>query len=279
MTIEGSAPGYVPDSGTLISLAWKTAVVALRAMPALFGSAVFLCLLVDSTDLVIDNGTLFLTNHLGRDGATALIWLWGAASFLLEASVLAPVAVAVHRLVLLRQTTPGLIAWNHRRIWRFIGWALLLELAKVFVMLPVQMVPEGAKPFAIAAIAVPMIIVSVRSLLIFPDVAVETPTANLKERFARSWNSTRRHFWRLALALLGTILLLYLPLLVTDAIATFFFVLSEDSIQTYSAIHIGAKLIDAALAPIDIALGAAVASWFYMWLHQNCHGVVPELRN
>jgi hypothetical protein len=276
MAVEEHARSEAPGAGTFISLAFKATSAAVRSMPVLFGCAVFLCVLVKLVDIGIENSADFLGSHLGRVGATVLSWLWAAISFLLDAWVLAPVAVAVHRMVLLREATLGFIAWNHPRIWRFLGWTLLLELATDIVALPFFVIPEGPKLFASLVVGILVMIVSMRTLMIFPAVAVETPVTNWRDRIGTSWDATRGHFWRLTLALLGAFLMLYVPLLAVGGVVSFFVVFLGD-IQAYSVFGIVTDLVLAALNPINIALGAAVASWFYMWLHQDHDHVLTEV--
>jgi hypothetical protein len=273
MIVNESAPNDVPGAGTYISLAWEAAVVAVRNMPALFGSAAFLCVLMKSIDLVVDQQATLLASYLGNPNPVVLIWSWKAASTVLDAMVLGPVAVAVHRMILLRERTPGLIAWNHPRIWRFIGWALILELVMDIAALSVSAISDSSKLFALIIFAVPVVILSIRSLLVFPAIAVDTPAEDWKKRIATSWNSTHGLFWTLSLAILGAIITLYLPLF---AIGSMFFLFSGERVLEHFAFHAGNELIDALLEPVDVALTAAVASWCYMWLHQNNDDVPPK---
>lgn len=228
-----------------------------------------MCLLVKAIDQVVDADAALIANHLGRVGAIILIWLWNAASTVLNAWILSPVAVAVHRMILLREETPGLIAWNHPRIWNFFGWTLALELVLTIAALPPLAIPNASKLLALIVFGVLGIIVSVRSLLIFPAVAVETPATNWKKRIEASWVSTRGLFWTLLLSLFGAMLILYLPLLAIDAIYAVFFFSSGELGLAAHIIRIGNDLIDAVLEPFDVALAAAVASWCYMWLRQD----------
>lgn len=269
MTVEDSARADVPRAGMLISLAWNSTIAAVRAMPALFGSAALLALAVKLADIAMDYGADHLVSLFGRIGGGIAIALWGVVSLLLDACVLAPVAVAVHRMVLLEETTPGLISWKHPRIWRFAGWTLLLELVLGAVALPMIASRETKlEMLALIVFGALGAVISIRWLMIFPAVAVETPAASWKERILASWDGTRGHFWRLALALIGSLVMLFGPLVIVAVVLMFAASMSE-SFQLLYAVRLAFDLFGAALEPVSIGLGAAIASWFYMWLQEN----------
>lgn len=239
--------GKPPRAGLLINLAWTSVLDAIRKMPALFGSAAVLTLIIGFGDAIFTSP------------------VWTAASVALEAIALAPVAVAVHRLVLLEETTAGTVSWKEIRVWRFVGWTIVFAIVSELV----SAVPHG-NSIGIWTTGIVLLVcvsvVSVRCLLIFPAVAIEETALSWNDRLTTSWILTRGHFWQLALALIGALMMLIVPIILFLVLIQFLF--GYDNPGLANGLEMASDVLFGGLQPVCVGLGAAIASWFYMWVRQ-----------
>lgn len=260
----------LPRTGELVLLALHSTITAIRTMPALFGSAALISVIIKLGDILSDYGAENLPTHWEM---TAAAGLWGVVSLLLSALVLAPVAVALHRQVLLEETTPGVIAWQAPRIWIFAGWSLLVEIISAVLFMPVA-ASNGTALYwlAVAVFGLIVLVISVRWLLIFPAIAVESQAADWKDRILMSWAQTRGHFWLLLAGLAGAIVVFFIPAVLV-AVTAILLALLSDSYQLVYGVRFAIDLVAGALQPLSIAVAAAVASWFYMAIQENPAGM------
>jgi hypothetical protein len=201
-----------PVFGTAV-IAWGDAFRAMGAMPAVTGIAFVLVLVTSLASFAI------IPNPYALVGSP---WLpvVSIASSIVQAVLLAPLAIAVHRFVLLGETTnryplePG-----SSRYLRFVGFAILV---KILWLIPstIQALIPGATGNAAAAAAlgivalvlfVTVIIIVVRRAILFPAIAIDAPGA--------TWNNagldTKGSSWRVAFIFVLTalpILVVAMPL-------------------------------------------------------------------
>lgn len=197
-----------PGAAALGSQARVSAFEALKAMPETFlVAAVLLVLLASGRKLLggslpLRSGALpVLVPHLSGTLKLSVI----SALALLEYIVLACVAVAVHRFVLLNKSSSLLTALRHRYGWRFLLWMFGFTFCELLLALPVLL-----QRWLGFALLVPMIILSTRVSLVFPAVAIEAPLSGWRERLVWSWQQTQGK----VLSLTGAWILAELPLVV-----------------------------------------------------------------
>jgi len=141
--------------------------------------------------------------------------LIGLVSAVVAALALTPLAIAVHRFILLGETTSSYrLELGMRRFRRFALYTFVLQMialsptALIFLFIsvmrripPAAMVLLGLGLFVVMiAGTVVILVLMVRLTLLFPAVAVDAPRAG----WNRALDESRGHFWRILLALLLT---------------------------------------------------------------------------
>ncbi len=262
---QTAAQEVPPKADVLITLAWRSMIEAVRKMPGLFVVAGVWMALIAIGDLIGGHMLAHFLPALGNRMGAMLVMMWGLLSVVLEALVLAPVAVAVHRLVLLKEISGG---WR-TRVWRFFGWSLVITMLTAIIASPIVL-SDGYRGEWLAWIVFgpAAAVVTVRLLLLFPAVAVDASSDNWQDRLHSSWHQTRGHFWRLALAVAGAVALFVVPIMLLLGAATFATAFAG-SIEFAGSFLVIEQVFLAAIRPITIALIAAVASWVYLWVLEH----------
>jgi len=260
-----------PSGWEIASRAWRSVFQAMGRMPVLFGSAFVLFLLLQLWALV-------LINHTIMQGLP--VWVFFAGVFvqnIVSSLLTAPVAVAVHRWVLLSDVQPGGLSWKAPYTRLFFLWALSLHLIYVIMNLPTlsftaEMVRSGIvgkRPspgiFLNLLPILAVMIVSIYLALVFPDVAIGEPSASWALRAKASMARVRGNFWLLVRAAI----LAFLPLIVLQIILAFATnhvsgraVFREDLL---SPAAVARTLIGGLTAVLGIGLAASTVSWLYSW--------------
>jgi hypothetical protein len=198
------APAGDPPVIATATKAWTDAFRAMAAMPVV--AATGLALLIGLA-LLSD----WLLSHIHTTLGNRWINLVTLVSGVLHSILLAPVAIAVHRYVLLGEAARSYpLNPIQSRYLRFVGFALLVDL---FWAIPTYI--QGLVPMTEAAtggmwwlnalamvLFVVVIVVVVRRVILFPAIAVDAPAAN--------WSNARRDTvglsWTVALVLFCTAL-------------------------------------------------------------------------
>jgi hypothetical protein len=191
VTMPQSKP---PVIGTAV-IAWADAFRVIAAMPLVAGVAFVIVFLLSFTLWILPDPVAFVTSP----------WLpvYTVVSSIVRGVLLAPLAIVVHRYVLLGELTDRypLDPFNARYV-RFTGFAVLVN-----VLWSLPGVIEGYLPYmqqtpgigaslgiVSTALFVTIIIVVVRRVILFPAVAVDAPGA--------TWSNARRDTkgssWRVA---------------------------------------------------------------------------------
>jgi hypothetical protein len=202
--------------GTAV-IAWADAFRVIVAMPLVAGVAFVILFLLQFTLWIIPDPDVFVTSP----------WLpvYTVVSSIVRGVLLAPLAIVVHRYVLLDELTDRypLDPFNARYV-RFTGFAVLVN-----VLWSLPGVIEGYLPYmqqtpgigaslgiVSTALFVTIIIVVVRRVILFPAVAVDAPGA--------TWSNARRDTkgssWRVAFILF----LVALPAIIA-VLALYYFLL------------------------------------------------------
>jgi hypothetical protein len=195
--------------------------------------------------------------------------LLGLIKALLLSAIAVPLAVATHRLILKGETTSGIIALRKSYHWIFFAW--LCGLGFVPLLLIDLSLSAGSRVLAFV-LAVLAFIVSINAVLLFPAVAIEAPSASGVDRFKTSWKQMRGHVWLFVRAILLAMIPLFVALLfLVGAVLIGALVLAELLVpqQVLALLMAG---IFGALEPASILIGAAVASWLYLYVNEKPSG-------
>jgi hypothetical protein len=202
-----------PIIGSAIA-AWRDALHAVRDMRAVAGIAFLLMMAVSASEAAVDT-YLFP----GAEGG----WLQqvtGVVFLAVHSLVATPLAIAVHRYVLLGETTQRYsLDFSNPRLLRFFAFVMAFYLA---FLLPIWMpaLIEGGWG-VVASVVLFFIVVGVvlRSVMIFPAIAVDAAGAGLGNALL----DTKGHGWRIswlvlitaapviAIVILGVVLVIWLP--------------------------------------------------------------------
>jgi hypothetical protein len=206
--------------------AWRDMARAVSAMPWLV--------------LASAGYVLFLVFVEYRDEAAYLdrpVWLdfaYGAV----QAAYAVPLCLAIHRHILLGETTR--FYWDdlgRPRFWRFLAWSLGL-LAFVYVpALLSDLITNVALATILILLLVPALIIAIRLIVLFPAIAVDAQDIGWREAFA----ATREPFWRIVAIMLAT----WMPVLVLGIVVmTAFAAVSQDMAAWRFVVGIGALLCE-----------------------------------
>jgi hypothetical protein len=190
--------------------AWRSLGAAFRARPLLFIatlilSAAFGAAIVGiapvKTALTVpkfeDFKLLTLSTYLGARILAVLFW----------AALVAPLAVGIHRFVLLNESRLA-----RAQVWNFFLWlaALLLAVlgARAFCLLMASV--SFVRSLSEFLVGVGALIIAVQIVLIFPAIAIGVPAASAEKRLDSGFRMAEGNFW----LLMRTVLLTQLPLMV-----------------------------------------------------------------
>ena len=206
-----------PIIGTAVT-AWEDAFRAIGAMPLVAGTAFVIVILMALASFWIISDPYALAESP---------WLpvYSIVTGVVQGLLLAPLAIAVHRYVLLGEATSRypLDPFSARYV-RFVGFAILIKILWSLPSLiqsfmrksPEETGVEALLGFVELALFIVVLVVTVRRVILFPAIAVDAPGA--------TWSNARRDTkgssWRVAfifvcVAVPGTMLggLLYWALL------------------------------------------------------------------
>jgi hypothetical protein len=179
--------------------------------------------------------TLIRTNYAGVVASLPELnmnFLLVLVLLLCQNLVLACVAIAMHRLILLDETQRGTIFPFSWRVLLFTAWLFVVRLPtwfmialSPFVYSPVHAVKTVAS-FLVVGLIVALIVSTVRLGLIFPAIAIDAPSESFLNRVAVAWRLSRHRFWRLwsstwlaLLAMLAVVIGVTVVLVIVLAIA------------------------------------------------------------
>jgi hypothetical protein len=194
-----SADVRLPIIGTAVD-AWRDASRAIAAMPGVAGIAFALMLAVSIATLA-----LFDPFDVAGSSLSPIVNL---VSMVVTSALLAPLAIAVHRHVLLGQSTERYaLDPSSPRYQRFVGFAILINFLWMVPNLIFALTPRFETP-ALSALAgivgfvvvIVVIVVAIRRAILFPAIAVDAPGAG--------WRSARDdstgHSWTIAFIFICT---------------------------------------------------------------------------
>jgi hypothetical protein len=186
--------------------AWRDASAAIGSMPNLMGVAFAILLAANAAGALITPST---------DAAQAAhfslgLQMIGFGLGVVQSFLLAPVAIAVHRFVLLGEVTSGYtLNPSDQRFLRFFGFAVLLSalwtVPSAIMSLVFRNPDWGGMATAVSGLIffivfIVICIVSLRSVILFPAIALDAPGAQWRNALADS----KGHSWRLLFILICT---------------------------------------------------------------------------
>jgi len=198
--------------GPISTGAWADAFNALGRMLGVAGPAFVAVTLVSAVPL------LWLGSHPFHPAADATLWrsAWSAAlrggmvgwpAGVLEAVLMTPVAIAIHRLILLGEVTAFYrLDLGSKRFRRFAGYMLVLNIGSTLLIASGALLGFLSTIVAVVvclALWIGATIIGTRLVLLFPSIAIDSRHADWQGAMALS----RHHAWSIFGALLVTSLL------------------------------------------------------------------------
>ncbi len=180
--------------------AWVDAFRAVVAMPAVAAIGFALLIAIGlATDLL---PPLFRSGEAETLGQSLI---WSSAAAMAESFLLAPLAIAIHRHVLLGEVASGYaLQLADHRFFRFFYFSFVLALAQALLFFAaILLFPEtfnapvgspdssGIGSAVTAVIIVGVLAVTARVIVLFPAVAVDAPAAS----WGHAWRATSGRFW------------------------------------------------------------------------------------
>lgn len=193
--------------GSVVVNGWRDGFVAIYRMPILFLTAFWLFLGEYIVARYFDPSNLW-------SGLSALdLLIRGALRSAFDAAIMTSVLIAVHRYVILREVQDRPVWQLPANYVRFGAWFLFLSLLQLLInVLLLPFTRETMIQFSLLRIVIytVMLVIFIRSILLFPALAVNAGSA----RWRNAWVDSRGHFWRTFLSL-ATILVLQTVMLIT----------------------------------------------------------------
>ena len=243
-----------PVIGTAV-IAWGDAFRAIGAMPVVAGIAFALVLATSVASFAI------IPDPYALVGSP---WLpvVSIGSSIVQAVLLAPLAIAVHRFVLLGETTnryplePG-----SSRYLRFVGFAILVKILWLIPSTIESLIPGAENNPAVTAglgivvlaLFITVIIIVVRRAILFPAIAIDAPGAT----WSKAGLDTKGISWRVAFIFFLTAL----PLLVIGG--PLYWLLLTPQAQPSTASWLFFSVIGAVIGVPALCAFAAAASHIY----------------
>jgi hypothetical protein len=187
-------------------------------------------------------------------------------SLIVQSLITAPVAVAMHRFILLGETRARLAA--HRDvIVRFAIWLVALRLPFLFPQFARLL--AGPERFGAYLVVLGLAVLLLCLTLLFPAVAVEDPSTGAAGRLETALDRTAGNFWLLVRA----IFIAFLPFILLWAVFGFVLIrrisagVGGSKPALNAIVHANPVLMVAGgcITPLFVGLGAAVASWIYSY--------------
>ncbi len=252
-----------PIFGTAIE-GWRAAVEAMARMSALFITAVVLMLIL--------NAVTVLVSPPPKQEPSLAIQLLMYVLGIVQGFVLTPVAIAMHRFVLLGEMTPRYaVSLSDPRFVKFflvsVAFQFLIGIPSTLMTLSLrsQGVASGILATVFAILFLLAVFVAVRILILFPAIAVDAPGAEWRN----AYRDSKGNFWRTLLILTLTVI----PALVVTL--PFYFLLAwPDGPSLLGGAIL--SVVQSILGVASLAAFAAVASQLYVaWSERLRMPLVP----
>jgi hypothetical protein len=248
---EPARAGYL----TFIWLAWYSAVAAMRRnLLLVLGGLIVIGLAQYGSGLL---GPLL--THLENSTLQGLLEAFAFLALgVVQCVAVAPIAIAVHRLVILNTGMDGVL---HRRVARFATWLVAIWLFNQLRELPPLIFGQSGSIVLVFMVGLAVAVISLRTVFVFPALATDVPGTSVKQRVEDSWLQTKGHFWRLLLVTAGA----FLPVAIVGRLLNG--AVAQIATKAGTAIWplLATDLLDGIVLTVAAALGAGIASWIYLW--------------
>lgn len=186
---------------------------------------------------------------------------------LVQAFLVTPYLIAVHRLIILGEVAPDYASgFRAPRFQRFFAWSVVFS-AMWWAALSLASLPSGLPGVAVlVAVAFVALVVSLRMIVLFPAVAVDAPGARWQNAFA----DTKGHVWRIFLIFVVAGLPIFLADIVVLSTALSIGVLtSEPLLPEWSTVG---GLLGGVAQFVYFTLAVVIASRLYESIGQRLKG-------
>lgn len=263
-----------PTARQVTARAWQSLFSATRRMAPFFITSFLLLVAVTFLTNRLSHLLPFTpadyARHLVKPapvplGGMLLLLAFTTLSTILGAIILAPVAVVMHRFILLGEARTGIYTITGISL-RFAAWAALFRVAlQLFQM--IQLLRPGMH-FLVGLIDIGYWVLVLWTLLLFPAIAVEEPSSSAGRRLDTALERTKGNFWLTLRAMILTLAPLALVIsfvilapMLKDGINP-----ARDPAQDVARFTSWPYLLWGAASSIAlVALGAAAASWLYSY--------------
>ena len=186
------------------AIAWRDALRAIEVMPVVAGIA-FVLYLVMSLAISAINGNPFAL------GGSPWLPIISIGASIVQAVLLSPLAIAVHRFVLLGEEANRYpLEPKSGRYLRFVGFAILVKILWLIPNTIESLIPARDNNSALATglkflafvLVITVVIVVVRRAILFPAIAIDAPRAT----WSKARLDTKGSSWRVAFIFILTAL-------------------------------------------------------------------------
>lgn len=250
---------------------WRAAWQACLRLPKLFGSALILLMALDVMILAtgdrlgVPSPHDIITTGMHHPMPLLPIYLFSIGAAAVETIVLAPLAIGVHRLILLGEASDDIAIASDPRAWRFALWLIALNLLRQFPTLfkvaTSSQLGGGISGLIQFALVIVTAIAGVRLVLLFPATAIDQT-----HPAAYGWRLSRSHAWRIFFTMLVTLIPTALVGIPTIILGLGGFSSADFRFERPLSVMLGGVTQVA-----TVALLAAVASGFYR-VYTSEHG-------
>lgn len=239
---------------------WRYAFAALSRMPGVLGVAMLVLLALNVATIPLLPGP----QEEPSPGTQIIGFLIG----IVQGFLLTPVAIAMHRFVLLGEVAPRYaLNPSEPRFMRFFTFTVVYQLlmgvpsSLMSIAGKTQTVAGGVLAFLFFVLLIVAIIVSLRLLILFPAIAVDAPGATWRNAMA----DTKGHTWRVFFI----VLLTSIPMLAL-AVPLYFLLGWPDGPSFTGGIVLSA--VQSVAGVLGLCAFAAVASRLFAALSNRLNG-------
>jgi hypothetical protein len=239
-------------------IAWRDAFRAIEVMPVVAGIAFVLYLVMSLAISAINANAYALVS-------SPWLPIISIGASIVQAVLLAPLAIAVHRFVLLGEKTDRYpLEPKSSRYLRFIGFAILVKILWLIPSTIESLIPAArdnnpalATGLGIVAfvLVITVVIIVVRRAILFPAIAIDAPGAT----WSKARLDTKGSSWRVAFVFVLTAL----PVLVINGLLYWLWLLLTPQAQPSAGSFLFFSVIEAVIAIAALCALAAAASHIY----------------
>ena len=263
-----------PTARQIMARAWQSLLSAMHQMAPFFLTAflllVGLSFVTSRLSHLLPFTPIDYARHLVKPGpiplsGMLLLLAFTTLSTILSAIILAPIAVVMHRFILLGEVRTGLYTITALSL-RFAAWVALFRVTlQLFQML--QLLRPGMH-LVVSLINIGYWVLVLWTLLLFPSIAVDEPSSSTGKRLDTALERAKGSFWLTLRAMFLTLvpLILVMSLFVMVPMFQNGFDGARDPAADVARFSTWPYLIWGGVSGVLlVALGAAAASWLYSY--------------